>query len=72
MVLNPGDVRKHTPIESEKQRRLFGAAYSYKKAGKAKPSYVPQSLWDVPLSILKAHLDESEGKKFPMKVKKES
>ncbi|HHI04322.1 MAG TPA: hypothetical protein ENL45_02135 [Candidatus Woesearchaeota archaeon] len=40
------------PAVSEKQRRLFAAAYSAKKSGKPKPKYVPDSIWKLPLSKL--------------------
>ncbi len=66
----PGVHRKHTPLVSKKQRGLFGAAYGAKKKRKKKPGYVPMSLWNQPMKILGAHLEESKGKKLPRKVRK--
>jgi hypothetical protein len=57
--------RKHTPIVSEKQKGLFGAAYGAKKAGKPMPSYVPKSLAGESSGVLKAHLKEAKGKSLP-------
>lgn len=56
-MTGPGCNRKHTPIVSEKQRKLFGAVASGKKT-KASG-----------LSKLEAvrHLRESEGKKLPLR-----
>ena len=53
--IKSGKRRKHTPIKSEKQRRLFGAAVS----GKAKKA--------PGLSKTEAHrhLKEVEGRKLP-------
>lgn len=62
--------RKHTPIVSKKQKGLFGAAYGAKKAGKSKPSYVPESLWRVSQQTMKAHLKEVKASKLPKRVKK--
>lgn len=33
------------PSVSEKQRRLFAAAYNAKKRGQPRPEYVPLSIW---------------------------
>lgn len=62
--------RKHTPLTSERERGLYGAAYGAKKAGKPKPSYVPQSIWDLSLDVLSFHLEESKGKKLPLIARK--
>jgi hypothetical protein len=66
----PGKHRKHTPIVSDSQRGLFGAAYSARKAGKPRPSYVPPSMYELPMKTLKAHLKEAKGKDLPTYVKK--
>jgi hypothetical protein len=65
-----GCSRKHTPIVSQKQRGLFGAAYKAKKTRKSKPSYVPESLWREKQQILKVHLKETKGKKLPKKIRR--
>lgn len=52
--------RKHTPIVSRKQQKLFGAVAGG-KATKAKSLSVTEA---------KRHLRESKGKKLPLKVKK--
>jgi hypothetical protein len=57
--------RKHTPLTSEAERGLYGAALGAKRAGKPKPSYVPQSLWEESEALLAYHLKESKGKKLP-------
>lgn len=62
--------KKHTPLMSQSERGLYGAAYGAKKAGKPKPDYVPQSIWELSLEVLKMHLEESGGKKLPKHVKK--
>lgn len=62
--------RKHTPIVSGRQARLFGAAYGARKAGKGKPKYVPASLWKEPASVVRAHLTEWGGKKKRARGKK--
>jgi len=41
------------PAKSERQRRLFGAAYGAKKAGRPCPSYVPRSICRLPLKELR-------------------
>jgi len=62
--------RKHTPLTSESEQGLYGAAYAAKKAGKPKPDYVPESIWELSLEVLKMHLEESKGKNLPKHVKK--
>jgi len=62
--------RKHTPIVSGSQRGAFGSAYGAKKAGKAKPSKTPASIWQIPMGELKSHLSEAGGKKLPKKVRR--
>ncbi len=42
----------YMPAKSEKQRRLWGAAYGAKKAGKSKPAYVPMSMWQEGMSTM--------------------
>ena len=54
--------RKHTPIVSEKQRRLFGAVAGGKKT-KA-PS--------LSRAEAKRHLKEAKGKKLPKRARKNS
>jgi hypothetical protein len=41
-----------TNPETEAQQKLFGAALGAKRAGKGKPSYVPQSVWEMTESQL--------------------
>ena len=48
---------------TEKQRRLFGAAL---RAGKAKPSYVPSSMWRMPVSDLSADAKKPKRKRKKM------
>lgn len=62
--------RKHTPLMSQSERGLYGAAYGAKKAGKPKPSYVPESIWGLSLEVLAMHLQESAGKDLPKHVRK--
>lgn len=62
--------RKHTPLTSEAERGIYGAAYAAKKARKEKPSYVPQSIWELSLDVLRMHLEESKGKELPEHVRK--
>jgi len=62
--------RKHTPLTSDAERSIYGAAYQAKKNHKPMPSYVPRSLAKLPLSILEFHLEESKGKKLPKHVKR--
>jgi len=62
-MLARGNIRKHTPIVSQDQYGLFIAAYEAKKSGHDRPSYVPESLWNEPLSILKCHIDDWNRKK---------
>lgn len=59
---NPGKHRKHTPIVSEKQRRLFGAV-----AGGVQTKATSLSKVDA-----KRHLEEVEGKKLPEQVKRKA
>jgi len=56
--------RKHTPITSEKQRGLMGAALSQRESGGK------GLLSSMTTEELKAHLKESKGQKLPKKVKK--
>jgi len=51
--------RKHTPIVSEAQRRLFGLWHSY-------PSKRPSSITD---RVIMEHLREVRGKKLPERVR---
>jgi hypothetical protein len=44
------------PAVSQSQRGLFGAAYSAKKAGKPKPKYIPQSIWNLDLTKMEEYL----------------
>jgi hypothetical protein len=44
------------PAVSQAQRGLFGAAYSAKKAGKPKPKFVPQSIWNLDLTKMEDFL----------------
>jgi len=55
--------RKHTPITSEKQKGLFGAELSRRKAGKK--GKIPS----IKTEELRGHLKESKGKKLPKKAK---
>lgn len=59
--------RKHTPLTSRAERGLYGAAYGAKKEGKPTPSYVPASVAQLSMNILKGHLEESKGRKLPKK-----
>ena len=52
--------RKHTPIVSEKQRGFFGAELARKRAGKKTRTEMPEA-------ELVRHLEESKGKKLPLK-----
>ena len=61
--------RKHTPLTSKAERGLYGAAYGAKKSGGPMPSYVPPSIAQLSMNILKGHLEESAGRKLPKKVK---
>lgn len=54
--------RKHTKLTSQEQYNLYAAAYGAKKAGKPKPDYVPSSLWDISLDVLKMHINEWNAK----------
>lgn len=56
---NPGH-RKHTPIVSEKQRRLFGAEYARRKAGET------PRMKGITTKELRSHLKESKGKDLPI------
>lgn len=53
--------RKHTPIRSVAQRRLFGAELSRRKAGKH------PTMQGITEKELKGHLEESAGKELPMR-----
>ena len=53
-----GKYRKHTPIESEKQRGFFGAELRRKRAGKKGKTEMSQA-------VLSAHLKEAKGKNLP-------
>ena len=55
--------KKHTPIVSRKQQRLFGAELGRKKRGKKGKTKMGKK-------VLKRHLKESKGKKLPRKVRK--
>ena len=55
--------KKHTPIKSRKQQKLFGAELTRKKKGK-------KGRTKMSVAILHKHLKESKGKKLPKKVKK--
>ncbi len=54
--------RKHTPIESEKQRGLFGAELRRRREGK-KPR-----MPGITTEELEEHLREAKGKKLPEKA----
>jgi len=54
--------RKHTPITTEAQAGLFGAAYGAKMRGEPAPSYVPKSLMQVSRKVLRSHLKEYGGR----------
>lgn len=55
--------RKHTEITTERQRGFFGAEYARKKAGKKGKTTMSKA-------TLKAHLEETSGKKLPKSKKK--
>ena len=59
-MTHPGCKKKHTPIVSKKQKRLFGAVAGG-KATKATGLSVKEA---------KKHLRETKGKKLPEKVKR--
>lgn len=61
---NPGKHRKHTPIVSEAQQRLFGAELARRRAGK-KPR-----MEGITTEELERHLRESKGKKLVARVQK--
>lgn len=65
--------RRHTPITSKAQRGAMGAAYAAKK-GKISPSELfgpsKQMYKSMSARLLKAHLEESRGKRLPYKVRK--
>lgn len=56
--------RKHTPITTEAQRGLMGADYRRGKEGKKR------RLKGMSMAELKAHLEESKGKKLPKRATK--
>lgn len=62
--------RAHTPLTSQAEAGLYGAAYGAKKKGEAIPSYVPRSIGNLPQSVLRSHLKEKGSKKLPYHVKK--
>lgn len=51
--------KKHTPIVSEKQRRLFGAEYARRKKGQK------GRMKGITTGELKSHLEEAGGRKLP-------
>lgn len=54
-----GSHRKHTPIVSKKQRGMFGAELSRRRAGK------DRMMEGITTAELESHLRESKGKKLP-------
>jgi len=58
-----GKHRKHTPIVSEKQQGFFGAELKRKREGKSGKTGMSEA-------ELARHLEESKGKKLPLKRKK--
>jgi hypothetical protein len=55
-----GSTRKHTPITTRKQQRLFGYWHSH-------PGERPKSITS---AEVEAHLSESKGKDLPERAKK--
>ena len=55
--------KKHTPIVSKKQRGFFGAELARKRTGKETKTEMSEA-------ELSRHLEESGGKKLPLKRKK--
>jgi hypothetical protein len=64
--------RKHTPLTSQAETGLYGAAYGAKKKGKPVPSYVPEGIAHLSKSVLRMHLKEKGSKKLPYHVKRRS
>lgn len=52
--------RKHTPIVSKKQQGFFGAELQRKREGKGTKTEMSEA-------ELSRHLEESKGKKLPLK-----
>lgn len=61
MVCQCSSSRKHTPIVSKKQRGLFGAEYNRRKRG------LKRRIPGITTEELKSHLEESAGKKLPVR-----
>jgi hypothetical protein len=55
--------RKHTPIVSRQQQRLFGAELRRKRAGQKGRTGMSRA-------TLKRHLTESRGKKLPTRTRR--
>jgi len=62
--------RKHTPLTSQSEANLYGAAYGAKKKGKPIPSYVPEGIAHLSKSVLRSHLKEKGKKRLPYHVRK--
>lgn len=60
----PKKHRKHTPITSEAQRRLFGAELGRRKRGE------PPQMEGITTEELREHLREVKGKKLPERVRR--
>jgi len=68
----PKSKRKHTPITSEKQKKLFGIARGIQK-GEVSSSYssaAAKLAESQSAEVIKSHLTEAKGKKLPLYVKK--
>lgn len=60
---NPEKHRKHTPIVSKKQQGFMGAELARKRAGEKTKTGMTEKQ-------LSQHLEESAGKKLPLRAKK--
>ena len=54
--------KKHTPIQSEKQRGLFGAELGRRRKG------IEGRMPGITVEELETHLHESKGKNLPLKA----
>lgn len=65
--------RKHTPIVSKRQQRAMGVAYAARKGEIAVSELrgvALQMYRSMPKAELERHLEESKGKRLPLRVKK--
>jgi len=67
-----GKHRKHTPIKSKKQKKLFGIARGIQK-GETSAGYSPVAAKiakTVSPKVVRGHIKEVAGRKLPLRAKK--